>query len=574
MGPPPPPTGNLAEFSPLRLYYLVASGEHTARLSFQLTDRAIEMRFRKGNPEHVSSSHPEDSIPEFLKAHKLLDDAQLERARGALGDFGNDLVSALFGLGLLTPATAFSNLAEQALAVMLKAILAQAGTFTFQDSQLPTVKVMPLGNRWAVLTALLRRIPLAEIKARLARDADRPVTKVEGRVAIEDLPLTPQEARVINYLNGTASLNELARKFPQDSENLHRLVLLLRDLELVAVAGARAAAPRVAARSEAAAERPRAANASATREAPARPAASAPPILTPSRGVASLGAPPRIDGAGHTPPRLTPSRGAGLPAAKPDSAPPPAGPPPRLTPSRGAPQPAQSDPAPPPDMELESLRALAMRLKDDNYFQVLGIDLKANAAAVKVAYIKLAKIYHPDTISAAALPEVAKLKEEIFAAIGQAYRVLSDDQSRANYAEIIEGGGTEQEMLPLSQVLLAEEKFERGRNLVRAKRFPEALTVLDEAISGSQEVAEFYAWRGYAKFFALSDKKKAQAEANRDLQTALQKSQYCASAHYFLGQIAKLTGDTKTALTQFKKAVELKPDHIDAKREVRLLTKK
>ena len=218
MGPAPPPTGNLAEFSPLRLYYLVASGEHTARLSFQLPDRGIDVLFRKGNPEHVSSSHPEDSIPEFLKAHKLLDVAQLERAQQALGDFGNDLLSALFGLGLLTPATAFSNLAEQALAVMLKAILAQAGTFTYRDSALPSVKVMPLGNRWAVLTALVRRIPLAEIKLRLAGDGDRPVTKVEGRVGIKDLPLTPQEARAVHHLNGTASLNELTRKFPVRSE--------------------------------------------------------------------------------------------------------------------------------------------------------------------------------------------------------------------------------------------------------------------------------------------------------------------------------------------------------------------
>ncbi len=573
MGPAPPPTGTLAEFSPLRLYYLVASGEYTARLSFQLPDRAIEVRFRKGNPEHVSSSHPEDSIPEFLKAHQILDDAQLERAQGALGDFGNDLVSALFGLGLLTPATAFSNLAEQALAVMLKAILAQAGTFTYQDSPLPSVKVMPLGNRWAVLTALLRRIPLAEIKLRLAGDVDRPVTKVEGRVAIKDLPLTPQEARAIHHLNGSVSLNELARKFPQDSENLHRLVLLLRDLELVAVAGASAAS------SGATVDKPRATSSSPMPEAPARPAASGPPILTPSRGVGSVGTPPRIDGVRNTPPRLTPSRGAVQPAATPESAPPQAGPPreapPRLTPSKGAPQPAQSEPAPASNAELESLRALAKRLKDDNYFQALGIDAKADGAAVKAAYIKLAKLYHPDTISAAAIsPEVAKLKEEIFASIGHAYRVLSDDRSRANYAEIIQGGEMEQEMLPLSQVLLAEEKFERGRNLIRAKRFAEALAVLDEAIGGSQEVAEFYAWRGYAKFFALPDKKKAQAEANRDLQTALQKSRHCASAHYFLGQIAKLTGDAKTALTQFKKTVELKPDHIDAKREVRLLTKK
>lgn len=213
-------------------------------------------------------------------------------------------------------------------------------------------------------------------------------------------------------------------------------------------------------------------------------------------------------------------------------------------------------------------------MKEDNYFQVLGISPNADANAVKLAYIKMAKMYHPDTHQAGAPPEIAKLKEEIFTLIGQAQRVLSNDRSRTNYREIIEGEEGGEEMLPLAQVLVAEETFERGRNLVKAKRFSEAVKMLDEAIGGSADVAEFYAWRGYAKFFSVEDKKRAQAEATRDLQTAIQKSQFCASAYYFLGQVAKLTGDTKTALYHFRKAVEIKPDHIDAKREVRLLTKK
>src|SRR5262249_60910876 len=138
---------------------------------------------------------------------------------------------------------------------------------------------MPLGTRWAVLTALLRRIPLAEVKLRVAGDADRPVTKVEGRVAIKDLPLTPQEARLIHHLNGTASLNELAGKFPQDSENLHRLVLLLRDLDLVSVAGVRATGSGVAAPPATAVGRPRGGSSNPRRRARAPPSPPPPPAL-------------------------------------------------------------------------------------------------------------------------------------------------------------------------------------------------------------------------------------------------------------------------------------------------------
>ena len=44
----------------------------------------------------------------------------------------------------------------------------------------------------------------------------------------------------------------------------------------------------------------------------------------------------------------------------------------------------------------------------------------------------------------------------------------------------------------------------------------------------------------------------------------------CAPAHYFLGLVAKLSGDAPAALTHFRRTVELNPHHIDAAREIRL----
>jgi curved DNA-binding protein len=68
-----------------------------------------------------------------------------------------------------------------------------------------------------------------------------------------------------------------------------------------------------------------------------------------------------------------------------------------------------------------------MNFKD--YYTVLGIDPKADDKAVKVAYKKLARKYHPDVSK---LPDAeAKFKE-----IGEAYEVLHNAKERAKYDEL------------------------------------------------------------------------------------------------------------------------------------------
>lgn len=599
-----PSAGTLSEASPVRLYYLAASSDQTGRLVFQLADRKIDVQFRKGNPEHVSSSHSEDSLSEFLRSQKLVTAEQLGHAEAVLASFGSDLVSALFGLGILNPTTAFARLAEQAFGVLGKALLAESGSFTFEASSLAPAKVMPLGNRWGVLTEIIRKIPAAEIRRRMNGLMNAPFFKSEGRVTLKDLPLTPQETRASTHLDGARTMEHLLKSFPQDGDNLLRLVFLFRELELLAFRDGRSrsepsAAPSdsIRAQREPSPSQPKP-KASPSGSSGVRPEASdAPPepvrpppepirpppepirpppepvrAAQPARPVAtevirtgkaesSRPPPPVLSPSGKTPP---PTRSS--PAA-PSNPPPKVGPPKTPETPRAEPTPASAQ------AELVELRARASRLKDENYFQLLKVSEKADAAEIKLAYLKLAKSYHPDTLSLNTSPEVGKLKADIFTAIGEAYRVLSDDNSRANYLEIIKSGGND-ELLPLAQVLLAEETFQRGSNLVKAKRFGEAVKVLDEAIKGNPDEGEFYAWRGYAKFFSIEDKRDAQAQAQRDLQLAVQKNPKCAPAYYFLGHIAKLGGDKHVALKHFRRAVEIKPDYIDAKREVRMLSTK
>ena len=73
-----------------------------------------------------------------------------------------------------------------------------------------------------------------------------------------------------------------------------------------------------------------------------------------------------------------------------------------------------------------------------DYYEVLGVDKKADENAIKKAYRVLAKKYHPD-----ANPGDANA-EKMFKEASEAYAVLSDPQKRAQYDQFghaaFEGG--------------------------------------------------------------------------------------------------------------------------------------
>ena len=58
-----------------------------------------------------------------------------------------------------------------------------------------------------------------------------------------------------------------------------------------------------------------------------------------------------------------------------------------------------------------------------NYYEILGIDKKANKEDVKKAFRKLAQKYHPDKGGS----------EDKFKEITEAYSILSDDKKRREY---------------------------------------------------------------------------------------------------------------------------------------------
>jgi len=633
----PPASGQLETHSPVRLYGQLAAGNHTGLLSLTLADGAVSIHFRKGNPEFIDSSHPEDALGAWLLQAKLVTSEQLQQAEAARSRFGGELLGALFGLGLLQPASAFTQLAHRAQSILLKGLRAESGAFTFEARELPAAKAMPLGNKWAVLSDLVRRIPSADLRRRLQPVLNLPVMKANGRVPTGDLRLTPHEVRVLALIDGARSVGQLLTDIPQDAEHLLRLVFLLQELDGVSFAAQRPGSPQAAAprpapapaaapqaarpaspppatpapAPQAAAARPAtpagAAPSGPAPQAAAKPATTAPgipaakpattgaaiPVAKPATTATNIPVAKPATTATGTPTAKPATTATGTPTAKPATTAtdiPVAKP---ATTATGTPtaKPATTAtnipvakpaapaaapaPAAPAANDLPALRELAAQLKDQNHFERLGLGADTPGPAVKLAYFKLAKLYHPDTLPPGAPPELEKLKADIFGYIGDAYRTLSDDKSRAAYIEELKSGGSQQEsQVDVEAILKSEELFRKSGHYIKARKFADAVKLLDEAIQLNPEEPEFFAWRGYARFFTFEDKKTGYTEAYRDLQHCLKKNEKVASAHYFLGVIAKLCGDTSGALKHFQRTVEIQPNHIDAQREIRMATQK
>jgi DnaJ domain/Tetratricopeptide repeat len=540
-------SGDLAEISAIRLYAQAAETNVSGLFTFQLSDRSILAHFRKGNPEFIDSTHPEDAVDDFLSKAGVVTAEQLKVAEKEKGRFGGEVLSTLFALGLINPAYVFPALSQRAAALLLRAFLAPAGIFQYQPLELPSSKSLPLGNRWGFLAEVMRRFPLAELKRRMMDVRQRPLVRRSAGEALPDLRFTAQELRVLGYFDGTLSLALLAQSHPGEMETILRVALLLRELDALsfpevelkggaAPTGEHTVVPPPPPRPPLAPPPP----------APAKPASTAPPRVVPAPTPPPSAAPRAV-----SPPTPTPSPAAAQRAFL--STP---------TPSPGTPV----DFA----MEIRMLRTRLEKGKSLNHFQILGLSDKADAAAVKTAYFKLAKLYHPDTVPQDAPPELADLRAHAFSVVGEASRVLGDDQSRADYLESLKAGGGSS--VDVRQVLAAEDTFHKGVAFIKARRFVEAVKTLDDAITLNPREGEFYAWRGYARFFTTVDKKVSLVDAMRDLHHALKLTERCAPAHYLIGQLHKLSGDNTLALKHFKKCVSLDAAHVDALREVRLLT--
>jgi tetratricopeptide (TPR) repeat protein len=553
-----PQSGDLAEVSPVRLYALAAQTNGSGRLKLELENgKVLEISFRRGTPEQLRTDDAEISLLRFLQQRGLVSGTKALEAEEQAKKSGQEIVSVLFQMQLIPPADAHKLLGDYALFLLDKALASWRGSFTFDKNAPAPSGAFPLGQKWTLLAEAVRRMEVPPLRARLGKKLLRPVQRSGGLGVgkVEELALNAQETRLYAGIDGTRTGEELLKT--HDASMTLRMLYLLIELGHLAFAEAEdepttdpiQPIPPKAAKVEKDlppnAERAPVRELPKTVRAPPRAKSSAPPVMK------------------SAPPVLQPATGP-IDLKRPQTAPIKefARPPPTF---------AQSPDGESPEEALFRLRALWEKLGKADHFEVLGMERRsATTAEAKRNFFVLAKELHPDTVSDPELVELKAMKERLFARINEAAQVLGDDKRRKEYEDEIEG---KKNSVDVARIFAAEENFQKAEIFIKARKYQEGLELLEKAISMNDQEAEFFAWRGYARFLISRDRKATYEEAAADCKKAIKMVEKCLPAHLFLGHMSKVMGDSKLAQKCYQKVLELDSKHVEAQRELRLMGK-
>jgi len=219
------------------------------------------------------------------------------------------------------------------------------------------------------------------------------------------------------------------------------------------------------------------------------------------------------------------------------------------------------------DAFTERVNGFYEGLEAKDHYEVLGVGKGSSNEQIRDAYYKLVKNYHPD-VNPGADHDTRVKAEEIFTRITSAYETLSQSDKREEY-------DTQEELADLKNqakyIYEAEMAFKKGITLLIQRNYAEAEKNIREAVTMNPEEAAYVGAHGWTRYLAAENKSSVLAESIKTLEQAIKMNGKIAENQYYLGSIYKNQNDLKNAEKCFQKAIEIEPDYIEAKRELRLI---
>jgi hypothetical protein len=352
----------------------------SGRLHLVAARELRQLRFLGGAIADASSDVAGERLGDVLVRHGLLSQADLDGAVEVVLRERKRLGPVLAERGLLEEARIREGIGLHVREVVLSALDRAGLTVAFEELPEDEVEAdfeCPLSAAQLILDAS-RRVGIEHVSRAIALDGRVLVVAKDEPVRGRNVTLTPADGFILSQIDGTLRAADLASVIPLPREEFERSLFGLLSTGLVAFG------------------EPKAPAAARARREP-----------TPAFDAVAP-ASPRAAGSSEPP---------ALAAAATASAPPL----------------AASAPAPngPGDLRLCILEAY--RGLERTHYEVLGIGQDASAAAVRAAYARLMRTFHPDALRGPGLGDVDEQREAVCLRAGDAYEVLRNEEARAAY---------------------------------------------------------------------------------------------------------------------------------------------
>jgi curved DNA-binding protein CbpA len=232
--------------------------------------------------------------------------------------------------------------------------------------------------------------------------------------------------------------------------------------------------------------------------------------------------------------------------------------------ARPGPAQAAAGPAAGAPGTVADVLAFHQAMAQKTLYDLLEVGKTATDEEIKKAYFVMARRFHPDRFDRAAAAQHKAAIDEVFDSITNAYRVLSSKEKRAAYDSSAPAGGQEEAQ---DSVKKADIKFRQGKTLFGMDRFDEAMAFLEEAIRLRRDKADYFLLLAMAEAKIPSYVKKAES----DFLTAIRLEPWNPEGYMGLGFLYKNEGLQTKAIRQFEKALEVEPEHVQARHELQEL---
>ena len=216
----------------------------------------------------------------------------------------------------------------------------------------------------------------------------------------------------------------------------------------------------------------------------------------------------------------------------------------------------------PGEAGVAAIRARAETVEGEDPFVTLGLRDGAPVEEARAAFIRLAKMWHPDRLTA----ELASVRDEvgkIFAQMTTAHHTLTDaDARRALLTQREERAALltrpRKDVLRLIDMALAK------------KDWPFATDEAKKLVARDATDAEAHAVLAWIAASAGEGPDPAVRAALPSLDRAINGDMQCVRAIFYRAMIHKRLGNVANAYCDFARVVALDPKHVDATREVRI----
>ncbi|MGH0033601.1 MAG: response regulator [Myxococcota bacterium] len=234
--------------------------------------------------------------------------------------------------------------------------------------------------------------------------------------------------------------------------------------------------------------------------------------------------------------------------------------------------PASSRPDPERDRELRTeLAARAETLRGMSYFEMLGVSEQADPETITAAYDELAVQTHPDRFASAS-SAVRQLADQVHQLIARAHATLTDPKRRREYeVERKKGERKAAQKAEGRRALDAEIEFQKGESNLRSRDYEIALRYFGAALSKYPEEGEYHSHYGWCLHLCHPDDPTIAQEAIEHAKRGAKLARDREKPYLFLGRLYKVVGKAGMAEKMFTRAVQIRPDCVEALRELRLI---